>query len=356
MMKKLIFIMCIINCSLNAQNTVCFNIEANPSTNDPALSIFTKYIRVLNCFDIYAEETISDAKVLYAAAIAAELLDNNEDGFVDDLALKSQLASSKALIPLLASEGSDAENALFDNYNGEGISAVLYNNEINPNLPGLWGYDATVEEILHTINHVGHTNIYPNAFGLTPNSSLMSTAMDVARGGQFLDIPNTYPDEAWYHYDDYTCDYECMAIEYMYWAIVSNMGILNDPNTCAGIANEWEACSPELFQNMDILMYDLITTPQYMLPQNAPDGNYCPESIGLNQHDELNLRINPNPCVNSFNYTSTKESVVYIYKIDGSLVFSTPVRQGNNTIKVSSLSKGFYLIKDDINSTKLIIQ
>ena len=69
---------------LTSQNEVCFEIESNPNPNNSALSCFSKYVNVLDCFDIYAQSTISDEKVLHVAAIAAELLDNNEDGFVDD--------------------------------------------------------------------------------------------------------------------------------------------------------------------------------------------------------------------------------------------------------------------------------
>ena len=145
---------------------------------------------------------------------------------------------------------------------------------------------ASVEEILHTINDVGHVSIYPNVFGLQPNSSIMSDAMDLARGGQFLNVPNSYPEEAWYHYDDWTCDYQCMGIEYLYWCIVTDMGILNDIQTCNGIANEWEPCSPELFESIDIAMYAIVNNPQYKLPQLAPDGNYCPSESVLG---DLNL-------------------------------------------------------------------
>ena len=107
-------------------------------------------------------------------------------------------------------------------------------------------------------------------------STLLSEAMDIARGGQFINIPNQYPEEAWYHYDDWTCDYECMAIEYLYWCIVSHMGILNDTQTCNGIDNEWELCTPQLFESTDVSMYAILTDPQYKLHQLAPDGNYCP--------------------------------------------------------------------------------
>jgi len=143
---------------------------------------------------------------------------------------------------------------------------------------------------MHTINHIGHTNVYPNAFSLQPNSSLMSTAMDIARGGQFITVPNPYPSSAWYHYDDWSCDYECMMIEYMYWAIVSYMGILDDPQTAAGIANEWEAYNASLLQSMDVLMYTLITNPAYKLPLLSPDGNYCP-SVSLVSNINIKRKV-----------------------------------------------------------------
>jgi len=266
-----------------AQNTVCFTIEANPNPNDLALSPFTKYVDVLGCFSIYAENTISDARVKHAAAVAAELLDNNEDGIVDDPLIAAQLANKNALMPLFFQDGNSAMNTFEYNYNGDGVSAVLFNDEIDPSQTGHWGSDATVEEIMHTINHVGHANVYSNTFSLGPNSSLMSTAMDSARGGQFMTIPNPYPSSAWYHYDDQTCDYECMMIEYMYWALVSNMGVLDDAQTASGIANEWEAYSAILLQSMDVLMYSLITDSQYKLPQLAPDGNYCPSSSAISE-------------------------------------------------------------------------
>ena len=263
---------------LSSQNQVCLDIEANPFPNDPALNGFTKYVNVLDCFDIYAESTITDAKTLHAAAVAAELLDNNEDGVVDDPLIEAVLRNSNAMMPIFTNGWSSAMDDVMDYYDGC-ISAALFRDEIDPSQPGHWGDDATVEEILHTINHCGQVDVYPAAFSLQPNSSLMSDAMDIARGGQFINIPNQYPEEAWYHYDDWTCDYECMAIEYLYWCIVSYMGILDDTQTCNGIDNEWELCTPELFESTDVSMYAMLTDFQYKMPQLAPDGNYCPSNI-----------------------------------------------------------------------------
>ena len=91
-----------------------------------------------------------------------------------------------------------------------------------------------------------------------------------------MSIPEEQPEDAWYHYDDETCDYECMAIEYLYWAIVTMMGILNDSSTARGIANEWELYSPELLESKDARVHALITDAAYGIPLLAPDGNYCP--------------------------------------------------------------------------------
>jgi len=354
-MKQLLLILSILSTSLVAQNNVCFEIEVNPDPNDAALSNFSKYVNVLDCFSIYAEAGISDAKVLHAAAVTAELLDNDEDGIVDDQQIKSELINHSAMMPVFSSEGSNTENTFFNNYQGEGVSAVLYKLEIDPNQTGHWGDDATVEEILHTINHVGHTNVYPDAFSLSPNSSLLSEAMDVARGGQFISFPGSYPEAAWYHYDDETCDYECMAIEYMYWAIVSNMGILNQPETCNGIANEWEPCSPELFQNTDELMYALITNPEYLLPNNAPDGNYCPNGIGVIEHINNDIFIYPNPAGQVFNYFSGTKETLLIQSINGKTISTNLLTKGGNKIDISHLNKGIYIVQVEDRIQKLVV-
>jgi len=312
-MRKLLTLLIILPLLVSAQsNTVCFTIDPNPNASNSALAPFTKYVDVLGCFSIYAENSISDEKVLHAAAVAAELLDNNEDGIVDDYLIQVQLSSQNALIPIFFQDGNSAMNTFENNYNGNGVSAVLFNNEIDPSQTGHWGSDASVEEIMHTINHVGHTNVYPNAFSLQPNSSLLSDAMDVARGGQFINVPNNYPPSAWYHYDDWTCDYECMAIEYLYWAQVSNMGILDDPQTAAGIADEWEAYNAALLQNMDVLIYALITDPQYKLPQLAPDGNYCPNTTSISEIN-TNKKLLKTIDLLGRETKQTNQPILYIY-------------------------------------------
>ena len=72
-------------------------------------------------------------------------------------------------MPIFTSDGNACMNQFENNYNGNGVSAALWRNEIDPSQPGHWGDDATVEETLHTINHVGHVSIYPNVFNIYPN-------------------------------------------------------------------------------------------------------------------------------------------------------------------------------------------
>ena len=314
---------------LFSQNEVCFEIEDNPNPNHPAFSIFSKYVNVLDCIHVYAESNITDEKVLHVAAVAAELLDNDEDGNVDDPLIEASLIELNTIMPIFQSENGNSIDTFFDNLEDDGcLGAVLFRNEIDPSQPGHWGDDATVEEVLHTINSCGHVEVYPSLYALEPNSSDLTAAMDMARGGQFINIPDPYPDEAWYHYDDWTCEYDCMAMEYLYWCIVTNMGILADEQTCAGIANEWEPCTPELFESTDTLMFNLVTNPENMLPQLAPDGNYCPSNVGIAKYTNpvsFSILSNyPNP----FNPTTTIQFSVNtrtiaslgIYDISGKFV------------------------------------
>ena len=351
---------------ISAQNEVCFQIEENPFPNHPAFGVFSKYVNVLDCINIYAESNISDEKVLHVASVAAELLDNNEDGIIDDPLIESSLVELNTVMPIFQSENGNAIDTFFDNFDDGCTGAVLFKNEIDPNQPGHWGDDATVEEVLHTINACGHVEVYPSLYSLEPNSSNLSDAMDMARGGQFINLPDPYPEEAWYHYDDSTCDYGCMAMEYLYWGIVTNMDILSDSQTCFGIANEWEPCTPELFESTDTLMFNLITDAVNMLPQLAPDGNYCPSNVEIKKKTNLTsfqIYSNyPNPFnpITTLHYDLPEDKIVNItiYDIMGNVVknlLQSKQIAGNKSIqwnatndKNEAVSAGIYLYTIDL--------
>ena len=95
-----------------------------------------------------------------------------------------------------------------------------------------------------------------NVFGEVQGSEI-ANAMDIARGGVFTDIPSSYPEGAWYSYDDRTCDYACQVTEYFYWALTSLLGAQDFPGRYEEISHEWKANTPELVQTMDTAVYHI---------------------------------------------------------------------------------------------------
>ena len=160
---------------------------------------------------VYALKDVSDVKLLHAANILAQFLDNNEDGIVDNPLIVSTIIEQESGIFLWAKESDAGKTSLQDLGDEETIPAWHSNGHTGR-------FDAALEEIWHVITHSGYSKAYPNVFGETAGSSI-ANAMDVARGGQFTEIPSSYPGGSWYSYTDATCIYDCQVTEYFYWAI-----------------------------------------------------------------------------------------------------------------------------------------
>jgi hypothetical protein len=126
---------------------------------------------------------------------------------------------------------------------------------------------------------VGYANTYPGVFGENEGTAL-TEAMNIARGGKFKKIPDPYPADAWYRYDDVTCEYDCMAAEYIYWAMTSILGA--QENRLDEIGDEWKLNTREKVKRIDTAIYSLLTDPQYKFPTELPDGKYRNQSTDLN--------------------------------------------------------------------------
>ena len=359
------FVLMMMNTSFS-QETYCLEILPNPNLSSPAFQEFDRFVDVLGVLEFYAEPGVSDAQLLHAASIGAELLDNNEDGLIDDVELGVQLSNVNATMPLFLAEGSPAEEAMMDNFDDTFcVHAVLYSDEIAPDSPLDWFSEACLEEILHTINGCGHTELYPSMFALWPaGASQLVQAMDLARGGQFLGIPGSYPEEAWFHYTDVTCDYECMAIEYLYWALATNMGVLNTPEICDAIAEEWELCSPELLASTDLMIYSIITNPLNKLPQLAPDGIYCPVVSISETTIQRSPNVFPNPSYDQFvidlNALSSRAEYIVIADASGREILTQKVNpNAQRVILDGDLVSGLYILSiysdSLLYSTSLIV-
>ena len=243
-----------------------FNIVPN---NDIGLSSFNKKVVVFG-IDLYAVREVEDAKLLHAANVMAQYLDNDEDGLIDNQLVLNKMLENKAFLVMWKKK----KDLNIRPPSGR-IGQDLGNDETNPSFVsnGNTGrFDATLEEVLHLINNAGHSYAYPGTFGKNKKSAL-SKAMDVARGGRFFKIPSIYPANAWFSYYDSTCDYEtCQTIEYLYWALTSILGA--QENRLNEIGKEWKLNTADLLENTDNEIFELLTNPIYNLPTILPDGSY----------------------------------------------------------------------------------
>lgn len=252
--------------TINQGNDLNFKIVENKET---AFKRFNRKVEVFG-ISIYAVKAVEDSKLLHAANIMAQYLDNDEDGKVDNPKVLDAMKSKKAFMVMWKKE-SDLENIKKpDNAEGQDLG----NDETVPqwHSNGRKGtFDAALEEVWHIITHAGYANAYPDVFGEKAGTKL-TNAMDVARGGNFTSIPNPYPNNAWYTYDDATCEYDCQATEYIYWAMTSILGA--QENRLNDIKDEWKLNTKTKVQNTDTAIYKLLTDPQYKFPTKLPDGTY----------------------------------------------------------------------------------
>ena len=251
---------------INAGNDPNFNIVIN---SDIEYIGFNRKVMVFG-IAIYAVPGIDDKRLLHAANIMAQYLDNDENGIVDNELVLEKMLANNAFMFMWNSESDFNNITMPDNAIGQDLG----NDETVPewHTNGQIGrFDASLEEVWHIITSTGYAYAYPDVFGEETGTSL-SNAMDIARGGNFTTIPNPYPSEAWYTYDDETCTYECMNTEYIYWAMTSILGA--QTNRLDEISQEWDLNTVELVQNNDTAVYALLTNLEYKFPIILPDGTY----------------------------------------------------------------------------------
>ena len=233
---------------------------------------FKYFCKTTEVFDIkiYATENVANDKIFHAASVLAQYLDNDEDGVVDNELVLNELVEKKVWLLMVENE-SELDAAIRIPPMGKPFQD-LHDEEVTL-INGSPRFDASLEEVLHLITQHGYAEVYPNIFGENKDSEI-AKAMDMARGGYFKNVPNSYPSNAWYTYDDKTCDYSCQITEYTYWALTSILGGQNYPGRLDEIKQEWRLNTKEKVKNSDPIMFSLMTDPQFNLPTNIPDGKY----------------------------------------------------------------------------------
>jgi hypothetical protein len=242
--------------------------------------LFEKRVDVIGV-TIFATARTADAKVLHAANVLAQYLDNDADGQPDNRRVVEALRKRRAAIIMFATER-EAES-IFEDLEEEVPTHVLdamglqdlYGSETHPGGAGRGVFDASYEEVLHLITHYGYASVYPEVFGEKPGTQI-AECMDMARGGRFRRVPRRYPKGAWYTYDDRTCDYSCQITEYVYWGLTSILGAQDFRGRLDEISQEWRLNSADKVRQHDPALYKLLTDPAYALPTKLPDGKYSP--------------------------------------------------------------------------------
>ena len=272
----LILLLILLSCQDNYEN--CLDLEYGTEfikitgVSESDKNYFKYFCKTSDVFGIkiYATENIDNEKVLHAASILAEYLDNDEDGNADNQRIVNRLIDKKAWLLMAMNEEESRAAIRFPI--GNFAFLELYDEEVSI-INGNPRFDASLEEILHLITQHGYAEVYPNKFGENKNSEI-AKAMDEARGGYFKNVPNSYPSSAWYTYDDKTCNYSCQITEYTYWALTSILGAQEFPGRLEEIQHEWRLNTKEKVKNGDQLVYSLLTDPEFKFPTNLPDGRY----------------------------------------------------------------------------------
>ena len=161
---------------------------------------------------IFTDSSVPKHKLEHTANVLHQYLDNDEDGKVDNAkVLKALVKRNGGMIindtPQSESIIDKKYRRITEKYNFN--YCRLYTNEISPEgsgfLQGSDKLDATLEEVLHMVTKQGYDYAYPSAFGLAKYSlpegketSLLSEAVRLSRGGIDDNARSNYPKEAWY--------------------------------------------------------------------------------------------------------------------------------------------------------------
>ena len=254
--------------------------SCNKKVSENGDNNFPKKINIFG-INILASAKVEDSKIIHAAKVLAQYLDNDEDGIVDNKAVVDKLISVDATLIMFESER-EAENSNYKMPNHDHLQG-LWNDETIPSFNKdkvNVRFDATLEEVLHLITHEGYAEVYPDIWGESKGSAI-ANAMDKARGGYFVSPPPQYPAGAWYSYDDETCDYGCMATEYTYWALTSILGGQSYPGRFEEIEHEWKLNTRQKVKTRDPDIYSILTDQQYKVPTKLPDSDYDGFNISI---------------------------------------------------------------------------
>jgi polyhydroxybutyrate depolymerase len=80
-----------------------------------------------------------------------------------------------------------------------------------------------------------------------------------------------------------------------------------------------------------------------------------PTNLGVSNQTELEISVKPNPSTGLFEVTTTEKGQLSVLSLNGTVVFKSTVQVGANSIDLTNLPKGVYVLKFGLKTTKLVI-
>ena len=268
----------VLACTLAATACAAGSVDEEPEAPEAQVA-FTKKVMVLGV-PIYSTNTTSDAKLLHAAGVLAQFLDNDEDGEPDSPEIHQAILDTGGAITMTKTGGEGRNIPRDQRPRGQG----LYDEETRPGARERGVFDTALEEIWHMVTDNGLGIAYPEVFDRIPGTQI-ADAMDKARGGRFELPPEAYPEDAWYTYYDETCNYDCQVSEYVYWVFTSLIGAQDLPGRLDQIGNEWQLNTRATLQERDPAAFEIMTRAEYRLPSIIPDGNYTGTPLTIEPYE-----------------------------------------------------------------------
>ena len=232
-----------------------FRAQANavPACQSPA---FDKSALVFDTLLICGTNGVSAEKLTHAAHVAAEWLDNDEDGQVDEPRL---IESMKGNQPVVIMSANGIANAAMP-----GIMIALDGRRVQDlgaaeTNPAGERRDASQEEIHHIIMNAGWQSLFPATFSETAsdNSTLY-------QAWKFAD------DNSHYVYRDPTCDDSCKVTEFVYLATAAYLGSAADLES-----DEMRLKTRDALAETIPAVIDIFESADYTYPTHHwPDGTY----------------------------------------------------------------------------------
>lgn len=210
---------------------------------------------VFDAILICVTDEVPNFKLKHAANVAAQWLDNDQNGSIDDPILLSALQKNKPIL-LMSEDGFN-----FSEWSAieRGLAGRMGQDLAAQETAPLQERDASQEEIHHLILTAGWIDAFRETFSVDPRDQ--SELYLAWRKAEDLNL---------YNYDDPTCDDNCKVVEFFYLATAAYLGSTTDVSHDELRVKTRQALTQKLPEVVRI-----IEAKQRNYPRNMwPDGNY----------------------------------------------------------------------------------